>query len=116
MNFHLPTAQIFIPDNQPLPAALARTTHMGIGAHQDDLEIMAIDGILACFGQPDRWFTGVVVTDGRGSPRAGIYGDYTDDQMHAVRILEQKKAAVVGEYAAQVFLDYPSAAVKDGGD
>jgi LmbE family N-acetylglucosaminyl deacetylase len=116
MNFTLPSAQIFIPDNQPLPTALARTTHLAIGAHQDDLEIMAIDGILACFGQPDRWFTGVVVSDGRGSPRAGIYGDYTDDQMHEVRILEQKKAAVVGEYAAQVLLDYPSSAVKDGGD
>jgi LmbE family N-acetylglucosaminyl deacetylase len=30
-----------------------------------------------------------------------------------VRIKEQKKAAVVGEYAAQVLLDYPSSAVKD---
>ena len=116
MNFHNPTSQIFIPDGQPLPAALARTTHMAIGAHQDDQEIMAIDGILACFGQPDQWFTGVVVTDGRGSSRTGIYGDYSDEQMHEVRILEQKKAAVVGEYAAQVLLDYPSSMVKDGGD
>ena len=116
MNFHILTAQLFIPDDLPLPAALTRTTHLAIGAHQDDLEIMAIDGILACFGQPDRWFTGVVVSDGRGSPRAGLYGDYSDEQMHEVRILEQKKAAVVGEYAAQALLDYPSSAVKDGED
>ncbi len=116
MNFHTPTAQLFIPDSQPLPTALARTTHMAIGAHQDDQEIMAIDGILACFGQPDQWFTGVVVTDGRGSSRAGIYADYSDDEMHEVRNIEQKKAAVIGEYAAQVLLDYPSSAVKDGGD
>ena len=116
MNFYLPTAQLFIPDGLPVSDALARTTHMAIGAHQDDLEIMAIDGILTCFGQPDQWFTGVTVTDGRGSPRAGIYADYSDDEMHEVRILEQNKAAVVGEYAAQVLLDYPSSAVKDGGN
>jgi LmbE family N-acetylglucosaminyl deacetylase len=34
--------------------------------------------------------------------------------MWLVRRKEQLKAAVVGEYAAQVLLDYPSSAVKDG--
>jgi LmbE family N-acetylglucosaminyl deacetylase len=87
---------------------------MAIGAHQDDLEIMAFDGILQCFQRQDRWFTGVVVTNGSGSPRDELYRDYTDEDMRQVRIKEQKKAAVVGEYAAQVLLDYPSSAVKDG--
>ncbi len=114
MNFHQPDAQIFIPDGTPVEAALARTTHLAIGAHQDDLEIMAADGIFACFRQPDRWFTGVVVTNGRGSPRSGIYGNYSDDQMWEVRNDEQKKAAIIGEYAAQIFLDFPSATVKTG--
>ncbi len=116
MQFNLNTAQIYIPDGLPVDAALARTTHMAFGAHQDDLEIMAIDGILQCFQRQDKWFTGVVVTDGRGSPRSGLYQHYSDDEMHAVRIVEQKKAAFVGEYAAQVLLDYPSRAVKDGGN
>lgn len=114
MNFNRDTAQIFVPDSLPSEAALARTTHMAIGAHQDDLEIMAIDGILTCFQREDKWFTGVVVTDGRGSPRSGVYQNYTDDQMWAVRNKEQQKAATIGEYAAQVLLDYPSKAVKDG--
>ncbi len=114
MNFSQPNAQLFIPDGQPAAEALARTTHLAIGAHQDDLEIMAAEGILACFQREDRWFTGVVVTDGRGSPRSGPYVDYTDEQMWAVRIKEQKKAAVVGEFAAQILLDFPSRAVKDG--
>lgn len=114
MKFKMETAQLFVPDGLPPQEALARTTHMAIGAHQDDLEIMAIDGILKCFQQDDKWFTGVVVTDGRGSPRAGLYRDYSDDQMWAVRIKEQKKAAVVGEFSAQVLLDYPSTAVKNG--
>jgi LmbE family N-acetylglucosaminyl deacetylase len=86
---------------------------MAIAAHQDDIEIMAIEGILACFQQPDRWFTGVVVTDGAGSPRADLYQAYTDEQMRAVRVVEQKKAAIVGEYAAQALLDYPSAIIKN---
>ena len=67
MKFKNETAQIFIPDGLPAAEALARTTHLAIGAHQDDLEIMAIDGILQCFQRQDRWFSGVVVTNGRGS-------------------------------------------------
>lgn len=114
MKFKLETAELFIPDGVPEQDALARTTHMAFGAHQDDLEIMAIDGILRCFQQDEEWFTGVVVTNGRGAPRSGLYGDYTDDQMWVVRNKEQKKAAVVGEFAAQVLLDFPSSAIKDG--
>lgn len=113
MKFHLDTAEIFIPDGLPVEQALARTTHLAIAAHQDDLEIMAAEPILACFQQPDLWFTGVVVTDGRGSARANIYEHYTDEDMRLVRFKEQKKAAVVGEFAAQVLLDYSSQAIKD---
>lgn len=116
MKFNQPNAQIFIPDGQPESDALARTTHLAIGAHQDDLEIMAAEGILTCFQQADQWFTGVVVTDGRGAPRSGPYAHYTDDEMWAVRIAEQKKAAVIGEFAAQILLDFPSRAVKSGDD
>jgi LmbE family N-acetylglucosaminyl deacetylase len=36
--------------------------------------------------------------------------------MRRVRVKEQIKAAVVGEYAAQILLDYPSSAIKDGGN
>ena len=53
MNLHIPTADIFIPDGQPPAAALARVTHLGIGAHQDDLEFMAFHGIEACLPQRD---------------------------------------------------------------
>jgi LmbE family N-acetylglucosaminyl deacetylase len=114
VRLHLDTAEVFIPDNLPAERALARTTHLCIAAHADDIEIMAAHAILACFQREDQWFTGVVVTDGRGSPRTGIYERYTDDEMRMVRIREQRKAAVVGEYAAQVMLDYPSRQVKDG--
>jgi len=113
MKLNLDTAEIFVPDGLPVEEALARTTHMAVSAHQDDVEIMAYDGILKCFQRDDRWFCGVVVTDGSGSPRDDLYKDYTDAEMRVVRRIEQKKAAVVGEYGAQVLLDYPSSAVKD---
>ena len=106
-------SKIFIPGRLGIEKALARTTHLAIGAHQDDLEIMAIDGIMQCFQRKDKWFTGVVVTDGRGSPRSGLYADYSDEEMRAIRIIEQEKAARIGDYSAQIFLDYPSSAVKD---
>jgi LmbE family N-acetylglucosaminyl deacetylase len=112
MQFHMPNAEIYIPDGVPEAEALARTTHLGIGAHQDDLEIMSYHGILAGFGQSDVWYGGVVVTNGSGNPRAGLYGDYTDEEMQHVRRLEQRKAAHMGEYSFQVQLDFPSATVK----
>jgi len=114
VKFNLATAELFVPDGLPAEAALARTTHLCFAAHQDDIEIMAANPIVTCFQQPDKWFTGVVVTDGRGSPRDDLYKDYTDEDMRVVRFKEQKKAAVIGEYAAQVLLDYPSKAIKDG--
>jgi LmbE family N-acetylglucosaminyl deacetylase len=113
MNFHLPSAEIFIPDALPTEQGLARTTHLCIAAHQDDIEIMAAGPILDCFQQKGLWFTGVVVTDGRGSPRDDLYKDYSDEEMRIVRFKEQKKAAVIGEYAAQVLLDFPSMVIKD---
>jgi len=110
---HNESAQIFIPDGIPVDNALERTTHLAVCGHQDDIEIMAIDGVLKCYQRQDQWFTGVVVTNGAGSAREGIYADYSDEDMQAVRAKEQYKAAYVGEYAAQYLLDYTSAAVKD---
>jgi LmbE family N-acetylglucosaminyl deacetylase len=107
------TAEVFVPDASEAASALGRTTHLGIGAHADDLEIMAFQGILECFQREDLWFSGVVVTDGSGSPRDGAYRDYSDREMQRVRRVEQKKAAILGEYSAQILLDHPSAAVKD---
>ncbi len=110
MNQH---ADVFVPDGSEVSAALARTTHLAVGAHQDDLEFMAAHGVVECFQDPSRWFTGVIVTDGAGSARDFEYKDYTDEQMMAVRRLEQRKAAYVGEYSAIFQLAHPSRTVKD---
>jgi len=113
MEFYNPGAEIYVPDGSPVDAALSRTTHLAVSAHQDDIEIMAYHGILECFGMPGKGFAGVTVTNGSGSPRDGLYGRYTDEEMQVVRRKEQKKAAIIGEYTAHVFLDYSSSAVKD---
>ncbi len=117
MKFSHPAADIYVPDASLAPdAALARTTHLCVAAHQDDIEIMAYHGIAECFGRADRWFSGVVVTNGAGSPRSGVYANFTDAQMQEVRRQEQRKAAFVGDYSIQLQLAHPSAAVKEKGN
>jgi LmbE family N-acetylglucosaminyl deacetylase len=106
-------SDIFVPDNVSIEQALPRTTHLCVAAHPDDIEIFAYHGISECFGKSDKWFTGVIVTNGAGSPRSGIYKDYTDEQMQQVRRMEQKKAAVIGEYSVCIQLGYPSSVLKD---
>ena len=94
------------------PSGSARKVErLCIAAHHDDIELMAYHGVSECFGK-DGSFAGVVVTDGAGSPRSGLYADYTDEMMKRVRVLEQKKAAFVGEYGAQYFLSFSSKEVK----
>ena len=105
--------RLFVPDGAAPDEALKRTTHLGVGAHQDDLEIMAYHGVLACFGQSEQWFTGAVVTDGRGSPRTDAYAHVSDAAMCEVRKVEQKKAAAIGEYAGVVLHEPPERVVKD---
>jgi LmbE family N-acetylglucosaminyl deacetylase len=102
-----------IPDKTDRSTALARTTHLGIGAHQDDLEFMAAHGILECFQKADAWFGGITCTDGAGSARSGPYAVFSDEQMKAVRLKEQHKAAAIGEYAFMAQLGHPSSDIKD---
>lgn len=112
MKFYNPTARIFIPDGKTAEEAFKRTTHLGIGAHQDDLEIMAFPGIRQCYEDPDQWFGGVICTDGSGSTRTGEYTSYSDEDMTRIRKEEQQKAASLGKYSFVIQLDYPSAFVK----
>ncbi|MGC3957778.1 MAG: PIG-L family deacetylase [Verrucomicrobiota bacterium] len=113
MKFHQSTAEIFVPDRKPVAQAFKRITHLGIGAHQDDLEFMAFHGILAGLDQPKRWFGGITCTDGAGSSRAGVYELFTDAQMTKLRHAEQNAAAVIGRYGVMVQLNHPSRLVKD---
>ena len=115
MQLNNKNAEWFVPDGENIEKALKRTTHLAISAHQDDVEIMAYDGIVKCFGNDTNWFSAVIVTNGAGSARNGIYADYTDEDMQKIRKVEQKKAAYIGDYSALALLDYTSAQVKSAG-
>ncbi|HSI83283.1 MAG: PIG-L deacetylase family protein [Candidatus Methylacidiphilales bacterium] len=109
-------ADIYIPDSGKITsfgAALSRTSHLGIGAHQDDLEFMCAAGILACHNNPAQWFGGVILTDGRGSARTGGYGEYSDLEMIEIRKNEQRAAAAIGGYSFVAQLGYLSSELKN---
>ena len=116
MQFHNSAAEIFVPDGWPAVAALNRVTHLGIGAHQDDLEFMAFHGILECHTSKSKWFGGVTCTNGAGSARQGKFKKFTDAEMMALRRREQNQAARLGGYGAMIQLDFPSRAVKSAAD
>lgn len=112
MKFSRSEADVFAPDGASPDVALARTTHLCVAAHQDDIEIMAHGAIAECYERADRHFTGVVVTNGAGSPRSGRYAAMTDTEMQRVRRDEQRAAAKLGKYNLQLQLAHPSADVK----
>src|SRR5262245_63794971 len=87
-----PAAEVFIPDGTSWEAARARVTHLVVAAHADDVEIMAWHALL----HAER-LAAVIVTDGRDS---------------TTRLLEQKRAASLGRYAAVIWLDHASPDVK----
>jgi LmbE family N-acetylglucosaminyl deacetylase len=87
-----PGAEVFIPDGASWEAACARVTHLVVAAHADDVEIMAWHAVLHAGG-----LAAVIVTDGRD---------------RNTRLLEQKRAASLGHYAAVIWLDHASAQVR----
>lgn len=106
---------VYIPDNEKFSKALKRITHLAIGAHQDDIELMAASGIAACYRHEQSWFGGITLTDGAGSQRGGIYTSYSETEMCSIRRKEQKTAAMVGEYSAHIFMNFTSQELKASG-
>ncbi len=102
----------FVPDGRPLQDALVRTTHLAIVAHQDDLEINCFHGIAQCYQRSDLWFTGIVITNGAGSPRGGYYASVSDDEMVTIRNEEQKQAASLGQYSLVIQYGASSSQIK----
>lgn len=88
-----PAAEVFIPDGTTWEAACARVTHLVVAAHADDVELMAWHAFRNAGG-----LCAVIVTGG--------------DEMRDTRLLEQKRAACQGDYAAVIWLDHRSADVK----
>ncbi len=103
---------IYIPDGANLELAMHRTTELCFSAHQDDTEFMAFHAIERCFKRKDEWFTSVILTDGRGSPRKGRYAGLSEEEMVGARTKEQNKAAKIGKYSVQLQLRHKSSDIK----
>lgn len=99
---------VFVPDGD-LDAALARGWTVGIAAHADDLELAMAPSEIE--GGAATRFVGVTCTDGAGSPRAPGPETLSRDEYVAVRRAEQRHAAQVASYAAQIQLGHPSGEV-----
>ncbi|MGC3989156.1 MAG: PIG-L family deacetylase [Chthoniobacteraceae bacterium] len=112
MKLQSPAFHSLVPDGLPLSEALSRITHLGIGAHQDDLEIMTFHGIATCLGKADQWFGGITCTNGAGSARSGQYAGVSNSEMIALRREEQDRAATLGQYGAMLQLGLSSAEIK----
>ena len=108
-----PLQSIYVPDGAKRPVALSRVTHLGIGAHQDDLEFWAFQGIAECYGRDDHWFGGVTCTDGCGSSKGGDFANASRDDLKRIRMEEQKRAAEIGDYGFIIQLGYASESVKN---
>jgi len=115
MTFHKTTADLFIPDGSDPILAMSRVTHLGIGAHQDDIEFNSVQGVLECFGRVDRPFGGVICTNGAGSARIGPYACVSNEEMIRLRRNEQRMAAGIGHYGFIAQLSYSSAETKAPG-
>lgn len=87
-------------------------TQWAIGAHQDDVEIMAAKAIVSGL-KGEANFGAIVASDGRGSARLGKYKDYSDEKMAETRLTEQEVAAKLGKYTCLFQLGYPSSEIKD---
>ena len=101
--------QVYLPQNRNPN----KVKYLCICAHQDDCEIMALDGILNGYYSKKYSFALVVTSDGAGSPRTGEFKDYTDEMMKEVRIKEQKEASEIGRYNSLYLLNYTSSEIKD---
>lgn len=106
-------AELYVPDGISAEAAMARADILAIGAHPDDLEIMATSGILRARADGARRFFGIVATSG-GATRCCQDAEAPDYlETCGLRIREQKQAADLGEYAGLALLNWESQEIKD---
>lgn len=108
------SAFVCVPDSSSVENALSRTTHLAMGAHPDDLELIGIHGIAACFDRNDKWFTGVVMTSGAGSARGGTYSSVSDTRIVEIRKREQIAAAHLGQFSTVIQLGHLSSTLLGG--
>ena len=102
-------SDFYIPDSVCQAEAHARCSHLGIGAHADDLEFMAYHGISACYQAPAHWFGGILCTAGN---RPIQKSEQSQTAYAQQRIAEQRAAAQLGAYSFVHQMGYASEQVQ----
>ena len=82
------------------------TNLLAIAAHHDDIEVMAMDGILKAYGSKKYDFYACVLGDGANCIKSGKYADVSDKEMMEARNQEQTRASQIGEYEKLVMLKH----------
>lgn len=101
-------AEIYVP----FTAKSGKEKIMCVGAHPDDVEFMALEGIIKSY-YGDAEFYAVVVTDGAGSARNGRFSKISNAELVKIRAQEQKQAAILGRYFKLFMLNYTSEQVRE---
>jgi len=95
---------LHVPGGGDWEDALRGVTHLGVGAHADDLEFMAFHGIEEARTGGGK-FGGVIATDGAGSVGGG-------EDLAARRRAEQRAASDLANYAVMIQLGLSTTEVK----
>ena len=107
------THTYFDPQFSNLEEALGHSTFLGVGAHPDDLEVMAHHGILAAKGSKNYHFSGVICTSGSGSVTGDSLKGSNEAGLAQVRAQEQINAAKLGQFGSCLLLAYESCEIKE---
>ena len=99
-------------DFKNLDEALSHATHLAVGAHPDDIELMAGHGILECLSNDNFHFAGVTCCTGSGSARGESFKELDAEQMTELRRQEQVQSAELGKYASVLQLGFESEQIK----
>ncbi|MDR3216542.1 MAG: PIG-L family deacetylase [Clostridiaceae bacterium] len=100
---------VYMPKN----ANKGAVKYLVVVAHPDDGEILAA-GPVTESANGKTVLALAVLTDGAGSARSGAFAAYTDDEMKAVRVKEQRAAAEEGRFESLYMLRVPSGELKAG--
>lgn len=97
---------VYFPD--PSQSRPEYTTDLCIAAHPDDMELMAYPAISDCYDRQDRFFTGMVLTNGAGCGKGDLLEGLIGEEIAEIRKKEQYEAADIGKYLAVCVLPYYS--------
>ena len=101
--------KVYVPSKQPLKEVYAKSKHLAIVAHADDIEMLALRPIT----QRSQGFFGIVMGDNKGRPLKPEYKKVSLSKVQNIRESEQEKVARLAKYRGVAFLRLKSKDIKN---